>query len=313
MAVGAGGQAGLIPATAKGALLKTIIRLGVCVTSTIALALPTLPALARSTTPASPSARVASATNAETSCPFWSELNTEGRLAGKSPQTIAISQKMVGSVGSSTEWEVTGRSTQGAWITLYSGVVEVMVNNPRFGLGIVRYVWMHSHGRELTARFTLEAGQLTRVVVCGHHLPVRSPAAAQHPKKFTGKGSSCKKPLLSSAAQDFEHGGEPAGRRHIHVSLEQGGPPADVTFGKETLSPVPLPPERPLYYEVSISSDSKMILCKAFIDWQNTATGEHGRYRVKVGRHNMEPLIVAAYTPWIFLVIAEGRYVKGRP
>jgi hypothetical protein len=293
--------------------LKTIIRLGVCATSTIALALAALPTLARSTTPASPSARVASATNAETSCPFWSELNTGGRLAGKSPRTIAISQKMVGSAGSGTEWEVVGRSTQGAWITLYSGVVEVMVNNPRFGPQIVRYVWMHSHDRELTARFTLEAGQLTRVVVCGHHLPVRPPAAAHHLKKFTGKGSSCKRPLLSSAAQDFEHGGERAGRRHIHVSLEQGGAPADVTFGKETKPLIPLPPEPPLYYEVSISSDSKVVLCKAFIAYQNAETGAGGHYRLKVGRHDMEPFIVAAYPPTTFLVIAEGRYAKGRP
>ncbi|HEV3321361.1 MAG TPA: hypothetical protein VG147_04120 [Solirubrobacteraceae bacterium] len=292
--------------------MKTIIGLGVCVTSTIALALPTLPALARSTTPASTSAHVATATNAETTCPFWSELNTEGRLAGKSPRSIAISQKMVGSVGSSTEWEAVGRSTQGTWITLYSGVVEVMANNPRFGLGIVRYVWMHRHGRELTARFTLEAGQLTRTVVCGHHLPVQPPADAQHPKKFTGKGSSCKKPLLSSAAQDFEHGGKRIARRHIHVSLEQGGPPADVIFGKPTQPLIPtLRPEPPLYYEVSIESDSKVVLCKAYIEWQNAETGEHGRYRMKVGRRNMEPLIVAAYPPTTFLVIAEGRYAKG--
>ena len=277
------------------------------------LAIPEVVAALAQATPAHHSARMASATNAETTCPFWSELNTEGRLAGKSPRSIAISQKMVGSVGSGIEWEVVGRSTQGAWITLYSGVVEVMVNNPRFGLEIVRYVSMHSQGRELTARFTLEAGQLTRVVVCGHHLPVRPPANAHHLKKFTGKGSSCKRPLLSSAAQDFEHGGERAGRRHIQVSLEQGGAPADVTFGKPTPSLVPLPPEPALYYEVSITSDARVVICKAYIAWQNTATGEHGRYRVKVGRHDMEPLIVAAYTPWIFLVVAEGRYAKGRP
>lgn len=290
--------------------MKTIIGLGVCVTSTIALALPTLPTLARSTTTEHPSARVASATNAETTCPFWSELNTEGQLAGKSPQTIAITQKMVRSTGNGTEWEAVGRSTQGAWITLYSGVVEVMANS-QFGLGIVRYVWMHRHGNELTAHFTLEAGQLTRVVVCGHHLPVRPPADARHPRKFTGKGSSCKKPLLSSAAQDFEHGGD--GMRHIQVSLEQGGPPADVTFGKETKPLIPLPPERPLYYEVSIESDAKVVLCKAYIAWTNAETGAHGRYRLKVEQHSMEPFIVAAYPPTTFFVVAEGRYVKGRP
>jgi hypothetical protein len=257
---------------------------------------------------------VASATNAETTCPFWSELNTEGRLAGKSPQTIAISQKMVGSVGSSTEWEVTGRSTQEAWITLYSGVVQVMANNSRSELQFVRFVWMHSRGRELTARFTLEAGQLTRVVVCGHHLSVRLPAKAHHLKKFTGKGSSCKKPLLSSATQDFEHGGGPAARRHIHVSLERGAPPANVTFGKPTQPLIPeLSPEPALYYEVSVTSDSKVVLCKAYIDWQNAETGAGGHYRLKVGRHDVKPLTVAAYAPTTFLVIAEGRYKKGRP
>jgi hypothetical protein len=156
-------------------------------------------------------------------------------------------------------------------------------------------------------------GACLAIILAGAALPPTLAARPAHSGRFTGKGSSCKKPLLSSTAQDFEHGGERAGRRHIHVSLEQGGSPADVTFGKETKPLIPLPPERPLSYEVSITSDSKVVLCKAFIEWQNAETGEHGRYRLKVGRHDMAPLIVAAYPPTTFLVIAEGRYVKGRP
>jgi hypothetical protein len=156
-------------------------------------------------------------------------------------------------------------------------------------------------------------GACLAIILAGATLPPTLAARPAHSGRFTGKGSSCEKPLLSSTAQDFEHGGERAGRRHIHVSLEQGGAPADVTFGKPTQPLIPtLRPEPPLYYELSITSDAKVVICKAYIAWQNTATGEHGRYRVKVGRHDMEPLIVAAYTPWIFLVIAEGRYAKGR-
>jgi hypothetical protein len=157
-------------------------------------------------------------------------------------------------------------------------------------------------------------GACLAIILAGAAPPPTSAARSAHSGRFTGKGSSCKRPLLSSTAQDFEHGGERAGRRHIRVSLEQGGSPADVTFGQLTQPLIPtLRPEPPLYYELSITSDSKVVICKAYIAWQNTATGEHGRYRVKVGRHDMEPLIVAAYTPWIFLVVAEGRYAKGRP
>jgi hypothetical protein len=72
------------------------------------LALPATVSASTQATPERPSARVASATNAETTCPLWSELTTEGKLAGRSPQVIAISKKMMGSAASGTEWEVVG-------------------------------------------------------------------------------------------------------------------------------------------------------------------------------------------------------------
>ncbi len=250
-------------------------------------------------------ARLASATNAEATCPLWSGLDTEGKPTGKSPQAIAISRRLVSTGGGSTEWEVSARPTQ-AGLALYSGVVEIMTDKPPLGLAVVRVVWMRGLGRELVARFVLGAGQLFRTVVCGHHPTVLPPHT-----RYTGKGSSCQHPIKSVEAQDYEHYGD---QRHIHISLEKGKPPADVTFGVSFQPRIPqLQPEPALFYEVSIRTDPRIALCKAFIDWMNSNAGERGKYRLPLQAHGLASFTVAAYTPWTFAVVVEGRYGSGRP
>ncbi len=247
------------------------------------------------------SARIASATNAESSCPLWSSLDTEGKPTGKSPQAIVISRRQLSSGG---EWEVSARPTQ-AGLVLYSGVVELESDRPPFGFQLLRLVWMHPKGRELVTRFPLGSGQLFRAVVCGHHpivLPPHTP--------YTGKGSSCKRPIKSVEAQDYEHYGD---QRHIRITLEKGRPPAAVTFGVPFQPRIPqLQPAPALYYEIDIRTDPRVALCKAFIDWTNSDIGERGHYRLPLQAHGLAAFTIAAYTPWTFAVVVEGRYVSGR-
>jgi hypothetical protein len=62
-----------------------------------------------------------------------------------------------------------------------------------------------------------------------------------------------------------------------------------------------------------IRAEPRIVLCKAFIEWTNSEIGEHGHYRLPFQAHGLASFTLAAYTPWTFMVVAEGRYVSGRP
>jgi hypothetical protein len=242
------------------------------------------------------SARVASATNAESTCPLWSGLDTEGKPTGKSPQAILISRRQL---GSGPEWEVSARPTQ-AGLVLYSGVVELESDQPPFGFQLLRLVWMHPKGRELVARFPLGAGRLFRTVACGHHPTVLPPHT-----RYTGKGSSCQRPLKSYYLRDKEKAGD---TKDMPIISGPGSPPADFFIGRHVQ-----PPEVTDYEVVHVTSNSRVIICHielVIYEDPNGTTVRH--YQLPTGPHGSKPTTIGD-TEGSFKLTVEGRYSSGRP
>ena len=267
-------------------------------TAALATLLAVGPSVFAQATPASPSAHAALATNPVGTCPYWSELDTSGAIKGKTPQAIAITKQQVGA-----EWEVVGRARR-AGIALYSGMVQILANKPPFGWGLVRYVWLHAHnhGRTMTARFPLEAGQIFRSVVCGRHAHASSPH-----QPHTGPGSSCKQPVKSILTPSYETGGIPAGaQRHIPITYEvrdQGE--ADYFVGRP-----PVPGRTVVtYVTVSFSSDPSVVICKATLALYDQSTNVTTRRTLPTGPHEDTPFVVGENGGYFTLTV-EGRYVK---
>lgn len=179
--------------------------------------------------------------------------------------------------------------------------------------------------RMLTAGLAAFAAVVLTVMIMGFHVvaktdpPAKVPvasASSSHKQTKPGKpGSSCAHPLKSFLSPAYDHVGRPAGaQKHMPITTELGGPPADYWVGPEptTMFRPGIGPVVVNYTAVSFTSDSKVVICHATLKIDtNSATK---RYTLSTGPHGDQPFTIGeGEVSGGFEVVVEGRYAKRRP